>query len=411
MTSFLYIAPLFLYFPRFLPGVETQPLLATLVALVALLLGRERRAALGFAGLAWAMLFWIAVKTLLEGTLGNALGLVQLLIGPLFLFGAMALRAPPPSRRLMAGVGVYFMLCMVIELLTPGVYESIASALLSRATVADGHRGVSLLTPEPTYASISVMYFVMLAWWSGKHWGFRHRWIEPLLALSLFATGSTYVGLMLMALAFVRWPRLMIAGILVTVVAIPSMGVVALANDDSIRAVVALSRLLSSDFSDLLPSISIVDSSLGSRLTTNAASFLTPLNTPLGLGLDCKAVPAAFSAAGYDFAFDNAVLSAVMDDGCLKPQSYAATISLGLGSLAAVFLVVLAVCGRYALGHRKHMVWLPPAAIASVILIVQGQLTNPIPWLLIFMAMSARRYPPPQPRRPAMHGDIPSSIT
>lgn len=388
MTSFLYLAPLFLYFPRFMPGVETQPLLATGAALLGLLLGRERRAALGFAGLAWAMLCWIAVKILMEGALGNALGLVQILIGPLSLFGALALKAPPPPRRLMAGVAVYFLLCTTFEVIAPGFYKSVASVLLSRASVADGHRGVSLFTPEPTYASISVMYFLMLAWWSGKHWGFRHRWVEPVLALCLVATGSTYVGLMLLALAFARWPRLMLVSTVAAAAAIPLVGFVALDNDDSIRAVVAISRLLSSDFSDFLPSISVVDSSLGSRLTTNAASFLTPLHSPLGLGLDCKSVPAAFDAAGYDFAFRNTVLSAVMDDGCLKPQSYAASVALGLGALSLVFLVLLVVFSRHARGRHPGPIWTAPLALAIVMLIVQGQLTNPIPWMLIFLALS-----------------------
>lgn len=202
--QFIYITPLFLYFPRFFPGIETQPLLVTLVAILGLVFGRNSQSALAFAGLTCLLMLWIAVRIVFNGIISSSLGLIQILIGPLILFGALALRAPPPSRRVMAGLTIYFLLCACVEILTPGAYHALASTLLSRASVADGHRGISLLTPEPTYAAISVIYFLMLAWWSGKHWGFRFRWIEPVLALCLIATGSTYVGLLLLALACVR---------------------------------------------------------------------------------------------------------------------------------------------------------------------------------------------------------------
>jgi len=400
--SFIYLAPLFLYFPRFLSGVETQPLLMIGVALLGLLLGRNRRAALGFAGLALATLCWIVIKIAIDGAFGNALGLIQILIGPLTLFGALALKAPAPSRKLMAGVAIYFLLSAAFEILASGAYGAVASALLSRASVFDGHRGVSLFMPEPTYAAMSVMYFLVLAWWSGKHWGFCYRWIEPALALCLILTGSTYIVLLLLAMAFVRWPRLMILGTTVSVFAVPLLGIVGLDNDESIRAVVAISRLFASDFSNFLPSISVADSSLGSRLTTNVASFLTPLHSPFGLGLDCSAVPKAFDAAGFDFAFSNPVLQEVMEQGCLKPQSYAASVALGLGALSPIFLVLLARLAIDACGRARRAIWAAPMSMAIVVFVVQGQLTSPIPWMLIFFALSGVPVRL-QPSRPAAH--------
>jgi hypothetical protein len=333
-------------------------------------------------------MFWISISIGLNGTLSSSIGLIQILIGPLILFGALGLRAPPPSRRVMAGITIFFVLCAAFEILAPGAYYALASTLLSRASVADGHRGISLLTPEPTYAAISVIYFLMLAWWSGKHWGFRFRWIEPVLAFCLIATGSTYVGLLLFVLACVRWPRRMVLVTTATVIVVPLIGVGALSNDDSIRAVVAVSRLLSTDFSDFLPAISIADSSLGSRLATNTASFLTLLHSPLGLGLGCEAVPKALEAAGFDFAFDNAVLIHLLEDGCVKPQSYAATVGIGLGALSLVFLPLLIALIRSAHGAVRRPLWASPLVLAGVMLVVQGQLSSPIPWILIFLALT-----------------------
>lgn len=385
--SLIYITPLLLYFPTFIPGVETQPLLAVGVAAYGLTMGRYRRALLAFLYLALLLFVWITITALFSDSLTRSAGLIQILIGPFILFGALAQNAEPPSRRMLAGVATYFAAAAAIEILIPSVYGTVASNLLSRTSIADGHRGVSLFTPEPTYAAITVMYFLMLAWWSGKRWGFQHRWIEPLLALCLLATGSTYVGLLLLALAFVRWPRFILLAIGAGIASVPLFEFIALDNDESIRAVVAVSRLMATDFSDFLPSISIVDSSLGSRLATNIASILTPIYSPLGLGLDCSAVTSAFNAAGFDFAFNNPVLKGVIDDGCLKPQSYMATIALGLGAISGVFIILLYFFSQYALGRRKRPLWLPPIAVAATILIVQGQLTSPIPWLLVFMSM------------------------
>jgi len=384
----IYITPLFLYFPRFLPSVETQPILATLVAFLGFVFCRNRRCVLAFAVLACVLMFWITVRIGFTGNFSGSIGLIQILIGPLVLFSALGLRAAPPSRGVIAAVTIYFVLFFAIEVLLPDAYYTVASALLSRANVSDGHRGISLLTPEPTYAAISVIYFLMLALWSGKHWGFRFRWIEPSLAMCLIATGSTYVGLLLFALASVHWPRIMLFVTSTVVIVVPFISLIALGNDDSIRAVVAVSRLLSTDFGDFLPAISIADSSIGSRLITNTASFLTLVHSPLGLGLDCETVPKAFNAAGFDFAFNNSVLSEVIKDGCLKPQSYSATVLIGLGALSLIFLPLLIVLIRSAHCNVRRSFWASPLVLAGVMLVVQGQLSSPIPWLLIYLALT-----------------------
>lgn len=387
MLSFVYLSPVFLYFPRFLPSVETQPLLAAGIALLSVLFGRNRRALLGFGGLALMLLVLVAIRLALGSTFGDALRLIPILIGPLILFGALAMNAKPPSRGMIAAVSVYFIMSAVFEIFEPGAYADVTSELLSRSHVTDGHRGVSLFTPEPTYAAISVIYFLMLALWSGRYWGFRYRWVEFTLVLCLILTGSTYVVLLLLALAYVRWPRLMILGTAIAIITAPLIRIISLDNDESIRVVVAASRLLSSDFSNLLPSLSIADSSLGSRLITNIASFLTPLHSPLGLGLDCLALPRAFDAAGFDFAYDNPVLRVLIDGTCLKPQSYAASVALGFGALSVIFVFLFVGLTIYASGQKRLAVWAPPLSVATVLLVVQGQLTSPIPWLLIFFAL------------------------
>lgn len=382
----IYISPLLIYFPRLISGVETQPWLAVVVAAFGIATGQNRKVPIAFFVLAATFLLWISIMSAVGG-LPGATELALILVGPLILFGAMGFEADPPSRPAMAIIAVFFAAAAVTEIIFPNTYEDLASLILDRASVSDGHRGVSLFAPEPTYAAISVTYFLILSWWSGKKWGFRYRWIEIVLVLCLLGTASTYAVLLLIALAFGQWPRAGLVCLAAGLLLAPALQIVALDNDEAVRGVVAISRLFSTDLNNFLPSVSEIDSSLGSRLITNVASLSTPLYYPLGLGLDCGAVPLAFNAAGYDFAFDNDVLQTVMYEGCLKPQSYSASIALGLGLMAVAFLLMLLLLLRFVQGKLPYRLWRPPLAVAAVVLVVQGQLTNPIPWLLIFIAM------------------------
>jgi hypothetical protein len=392
MGTLLYLSPLLLYFPQFVPGVETQPLLMLIPALRGIAIARNGWPRATLVLLTLFILVICAIKYLRGDALGGNLALLQLIVGPAVFFGAAAYAACPPSRRAMGWVAAGSVALTLLELLLPSAYGSIASAMMDRATVADGHRGVSVLTPEPTYAAISLIYLLLLAVWSGHAHGYRYPWIEWALGCVLAATLSTYAVLFALLLAAVYWPLKMAGAIGLLALALPALSVVGLENEDSVRAVVAISRLLAVDFSEFLPSLSLIDSSLASRLLTNSASYLTPFYVPMGLGLDCESVPTAFDAVDYGFAFSNPVLREVMTEGCLKPQSYLANASLGLGLLAFPFLSLLA-CGACLalIGQTRHSIWWPPVAVSLLLLTLQGQLTSPISWLLLYIGFADAR--------------------
>jgi hypothetical protein len=386
---FLYITPLFLYFPSFLPGIETQPFIPVMVATLALFFGKNHRAVIALISLSCILLFWIALRSLLEGTFSGSIELIQLLIGPIILFGALGLKAQAPSRKIMAFITFYFALSAALEILTPSVYDALAQSILSRSNVTDGHRGISLFTPEPTYAAITVVYFLVLAWWSGENWGFKYRWIEPILFFCLIATGSTYVVLLLLAFAYVRWFGIMILLTITALIMLPLIGVSELENEESIRLVVAISRLLSVDFSYPLSSISNLDSSLGSRIAISAAGLLAPLNSITGHGLDCFSVTKAFDAAGFGYGANNEVLISVIEGGgCLKPQSYLAAVTIGLGAFSIIFMPLLIYLIFSAFKTANYKLWTFPLALMVVMLVVQAQLSNPVPWMLLFLALT-----------------------
>jgi len=336
------------------------------------------------------ILLLIFLRAGAEGNVWGAFRSIQALVGPIIFLGIVALWAAPPSRRVMSCVALYFILVAMLEWFFPDIYRVIASDLLTRASVSDGHRGVSLLTTEPTYAAISILYFLFLAIWSGEYWGYSHRWIEPVLAICMMATGSTYLILFLLALAFLRWP--LVTGMAVTtlLVFISIFGVYALDNDQSVRLIVAASRVLAVDLDNILSSISMLDSSIGSRLVTNVASYITPFHSPFGMGLNCESLPNALYAARFDFAYDNPVISFAMYNGCLKPQSYFAAITLGFGMFSVIFFFLILLTCRHIARLSKQKIWSSAFVVAVIVLAVQGQITNPIPWIMLFIAFNLK---------------------
>ena len=381
-----FLSPLLIYFPRLLPGIETQPWLTLLLALFGLAAPAARTSRTALSLLTVTLAFVLLFKALVSGDWSASLSGLQLLVGPLFLFGALALDCPPPSRTTLAVIACLVLTLVVVELVAPEVYASLANLLLDRATISDRHRGVSMLTPEPTYAALTLVYLLLLSQWSARVHGARYPWIELIFCIGLVATFSTYAVLLMAALLAIEWPMIFVAAGLVLGSLIVSVIAVGADNDSSVRAIVALARIATVDFNHILISLSVIDPSLGSRLILAVAALHTPLVAPLGLGLTCNSITKAFAALNYDFAFDNPVLGGTADR-CLKPSSYAASALLALGWLAVpMFLIgagLVSRCQKSAAGLRA---WLPALIIGLIILCIQGQLTNPIPWLLLFIA-------------------------
>jgi hypothetical protein len=289
------------------------------------------------------------------------------------------------------------MLCAaILEIAFPSLYESLGNMVLDRVTVFDGHRGISLFTPEPTYAAISLTYIFLLALWSGEYSGRKYPWIEWILVLLLILTFSSYSIILLAVIFFAYWPRLFMAIFFVSLITLPILLTVDMDNIKLIRAFAAVTAIYTSDFSNFLQSISQIDPSIGSRLLTNFASFETPSFSLLGLGLGCNSVPTAFDSLGYYFALSNEVLAQVYAGGCIKPQSYGAASALGLGFMVLPFLIYLLIAMPASLYVRQRRpLWRVALWCGLLMLIIQSQLSSPIPWMLIFFSIA--RYSPPLP--------------
>jgi hypothetical protein len=386
MKSIIYLIPLLLYFPPIIPNQETQPLLMVAFVIWTLFrtkIHRPRSATLFFS---ISLILAILVQTLVTGDISSAAPLLQMLVGPLILFGAIAARPETPSRRTLAIITISLTGIALLELFAPFVYGQVAHSILIRANVYDGHRGISLLTPEPTYAAISLIYLILLSLRSRTIYANNYLWIEWVLFFLLVMTFSTYIALFASVVAFVLWPRKLLLGIVVLFLFFVSIEFVSFDHEDSVRVVVAMSRLFAVDYFDLMVSINTLDPSLATRIIPVIASLVTPVISFVGFGMGCKSMGKIFDALSYDFVFQNEVLGPALLDGCLKPPSYLSAMGLGFGSVSVLLIILLVTLFLWAFQQRSYSIWLPSFAIGILLLIVQSQITNPIPWLLVYLA-------------------------
>jgi hypothetical protein len=390
MGTVFYLSPLLIYFPRLLTAIETQPFLPFILAMLAI---ARHPIAFNVSGLI-AMALLLCAPALISTIFGvgaiSPLPSLQLIWGPIYFVGAVSLHAAPPSRRALAIVTILVALVAALEIIFPGAYGTLSRYLLTRQSIYDGHRGISLLTPEPTYALIGLVYLFVLARWSAVHHRCKQYIIEICLAVLIFATFSTYAFPFIVAFSICLYPKSTLCAVSVLLLGFATgSSLFNIQGDErSIRAVTALVSVLSADFFDLMSSITALDASLGSRLVSNAAGFHALLAFPFGSGLGCDALTTVFTNLRYEAAFNNPVLVEVMEDGCLKPHAYLPSLFLAAGTFAIPFLLVFWLIVRSARARSSNSkLSLLPLSFAAILLLLQGQLSNPVAWIMLYIAI------------------------
>ncbi|MEQ1555154.1 MAG: hypothetical protein ABL929_13295, partial [Ferruginibacter sp.] len=387
MKGLLYFSPLFLYFPRIPGGSETQPILTVLlIGLMFLTCKVSKQISILIAvGLMILSLLPSLAQLALNYDLKTSLSSFILLLGPMFLFGLMTINAPPPSRKSLAFACIFFIGIAFFEIFFGNTYEAIASELLPRATVFNFHRGVSLLTPEPTYATISMIYLIFLSLWAGQQSEPKYLWIEPVLFILLALTFSMYADIFISVILLIKFPKIIISSLLILItmsIFVFQFGGASVDADNSTRVIVALNSLFLIDYSNFLTSISIADESLGTRVIANYTGYFTPSVAPLGLGLSCTSLYNAMLLINSDVVFSNPLLLTLAKGGCLKPAAYLPSLMLTVGYLGILFLMLLIYLLRIICKHLPIKFDLTPFTCAIILLTLQGQISSPIPWFL-----------------------------
>jgi hypothetical protein len=396
MERILYTAPFLIYFPRLISNYETQPFIFLALCCIGVLFGKRRRDNILPISViaAFAAVFAIASNWQNDLNGSNFAGTWIFLLGPTYMFGLIGFRLPVPSRAFVAGITCVFGLIYLFEAILPDTYVTISEALLTRTNISNSIRGSAFLTPEPSYAVGSLVYLLVLGRFSALQHGWSQRWVEFCVFSYLALTFSTLAVLFAGLFAFVRWPLFSAVGATILVAVVKSVGYLALGNDEGVRAVVALSRLLTVEPNDFIYSLNAVDASLSARIISNYAGFATPAYYPMGLGLDCQSLLQAISTMRMTAAYQNEALMYQMNNGCLYPAAYMPALVLATGWIglsAIAFLVCLTV---FVLRDRSKLQYDSyPILAAVVMLLLQSQISNPIPWVLLYLGLFGRVAP------------------
>jgi hypothetical protein len=395
MNLLFLISPLLIYFPLIIPNVETQPWLALSLS-VLVLLGSMSKASVSLAILSAWFVFFVLVLAAIGTPLGSSLSAVQLLIGPLYLFAALRMKLIPPKRKHVDYLVIIFIIIGMVEIFAPGIYFLVADSILNRHAVASGYIGLSFLTPEPTYAVLSLVYVLFMALWSRQYWGAKSGLLEVALVILILTTLSTYALILLPLVLFFYWPKTSIISLVILLVAASLLATLPhLDAEESFRAAVAASRLLLVDKTDgLLSAISYADPSIGSRLITNVASYGSITKAPLGLGLGCDSTVKAVDLLKMFYAYDNPVIGDMLRFGCVKPQSYLAALFLAFGYGAIVIILItthyIIKVRKFYLAETQKGIWWAALVVGLFVLVIQGQMSNPVPWLLLYFSLSKK---------------------
>ena len=386
-------SPLLIYFPRLFGDAETQPLLATILCATAFVFGRDRTRSWYCVLLIFlALVGSLALQWAISGFRVFSFSSFQLLLGPLFLFGIFAARPAPPCRWAIKIVAIMISVVVVIELLFPGLYEAMANVLLTRTNAAGSHRGIAVLTPEPTYAAVTLSYLLTLSLWSRQNERDHGIWPDAVFFAALCATLSTYAVLILAVIAFawvIRSRGHALWGGIGIVVAASLCWWLFAESISGTRAFVAIQSLRNADGANLV-AFAEADPSVGVRVFSTWASILTPWVQPSGFGLECHSLSRAVYELEIVEAYSNEVLGPMLNTSCLKPPAYFPALMLSLGMFAFAFALVLIACiaFRYRSTPTRKMWWMP-FWLSMLMIFVQGQITNPISWFLLFIALTA----------------------
>ncbi len=387
-ASFFYISLFTIHFQILPIGVETQPVLPLVLLPFGLLLfrhwNRDR----------WQILFFLVYVSVLTGHLlifgGRSLDWAKLLVGPLFLLLPFRWwRAIPIS--VMAVVVAMVLLITIISLMgfVP-LHEALRSVVSERVwVVLGGRRGVSVLTPEPSYFAF---FFV-----TGVVATHRRRTTVPLLLIRIgwivlaLLTISLYVYVMLflyLGMLLLSRKDLATYGVPAAIIAIVLF---ALFSDRYEFKTLRNWNPAAWDQgpvegSSWLNALHHASHSGSARLYTAYLSFKVLLDRPRGMGIGSFPFKWKEEARANDMDLTrHRALRVYFEPGAgpLFPQSYMQALVHDTGWFALA-LVPYMMYGFRRLRYRARWSFLVAfGAIVFLFFFFQGQMTNPIPWLLL----------------------------
>jgi hypothetical protein len=378
--------------------VETQPVLTVAAASAVLLAtnGRYGPVSSDLLGV-YALIALLGIYCVIgvaqdESTL---LEFAKYIIGPLT-YLAYRRRTHLVSKEYVVCAVATLGVTGVVLVLAPGLAEAVYARVLPRGVASlasEGSRGLPILVPEPSYFAffaVLVSAYVEALWIRGEVTR-RVRWAATaitvvLCALTRSALVLMYVGCLYAPMIAVARTRTKIRmGVVATAAAVMAATV---APDNRVFEV---ARAFANVDYDTTPNILLVlcfaDPSGGTRILMNIIGFAGMFIRPLGYGLG------GFSSAWVSIAEQlelpiesHEVASGVIGAGDVRAQALMPNLAtdIGVGSLLLVFIVVAGT--KLSRDPAARGLQCGLIVVTVLMFVLQGQITNPIPWVLLALA-------------------------
>ena len=386
----------FLIFLKLIPiGIETQPLIALIFALLILVHGKYdftliKRDVFFVYVLIFIILVYFFYTLLYHHWFSAFVDLLKYLVGPLIY---LALRRYPHKVSIKTITIVVVMLSSValFILLLPSVAQMVFYFIISRAENISGNefRGISILTPEPSY--FSVFEIILLIEIENKLSDLsmslkdrkRLKMLKTVVIILTFLTKSVF-GIFIAVLFL--FPSFSIKKGLITFLGIASaifIGFMIYTNvfpESRISQVISTVQFLltGGDFS-LLDLVFIQESSGGARIILNFFGFASIVQHPFGSGLG--SFPSLLQGYGDYFELDLAshdVLS-LADHIKFYPQTYLANLVNDIGVFAFILIPIL-----FVNNDNSNKNFSSKKGICLLLMIFfQSQITSPAFWFVM----------------------------
>ena len=387
----------FVYVPLVPIDQETQPFLALLPVIAYFLLAAVRgdfRQVPVSVLYVFTLVVLIACRLALDATIAltpaSIVWAIKYLVGPFAFIYASQLEKRPSDALLLSVLALNVVLLGLLSLgPTAAIMQPLMDAFFGRYSGGDQVRGVSLLSPEPSYAVNYIMLFFLFGLFYVEDRKRKLLLIGLGLILLIFnrsLTAFAYCGAALVWMFYKTKRSVRLMSLLFFVL-------LAFAITHSERYALMASAAEKVDFSNLVLAASILEPSGTTRILINVLATLGGLSSIIGNGLGSFSVVWSdiVREFGWLFYFDHEVIGRYYTEGIpLPPNSYLSSLIFDTGIPGFLWFVAFSVwyfrslvrAGRSA-AHIYFIV-----VFWFVNFMFQGQVSNPIPWAIMGLALS-----------------------
>lgn len=395
--ALFFLGLFFVYLPLVPIDQETQPFLALLPVIAYFLLaavrGNAREVPVAVLYVLVLMLI-IVFRLVLDAVNGlGAVGIVwaiKYLVGPVAFVYAVQLDKRPSDTLLVSILMANLLLLMLLTLgPTAAVMQPLMDMFFGRYSGGDQFRGISLFSPEPSYAVNYIMLFFLFGFFYVDNRKVRWMLVGIGLTLLLFNRSLTAFAYCAAALVWMfckskRSFRLLSLVFL-------ALLVVGIVNSERYALMADAAQHI--DFSNAIVAASILEPSGTTRILINVLATLGGLSSIIGNGLGSFSIVWSdiVREFGWLFYFDHEVIGRYYTEGVpLPPNSFLSSLIFDTGIPGFIWFLTFSIWYFKSLARAgrqgAHIYFI--AIFWFVNFMFQGQVSNPIPWAVMGMALS-----------------------